>query len=551
MRILFLRSILLVLPWVVLMVSCRPTSPAISDSRGQEVEVTDSPTPMPEQPADVAEPTVHVRPDEDLQAALDRAAEEGIRKVVVHAGTYRPPAARQALIWFNQQHNGLDVRAEGEVVLTAANEQIADRNAKSFPAVVNHVVYFGDGIGPETRLSGFKITGANDFVTTKWGPEIEPTTDERLKRTPFFYTDGGGIKVFGRSYPTLENLEICDNYSSPCGAGISVEHRGFTDQRVTIRDCIFRNNRVPLTGAALDLLDHEKGSAAVVENCLFLNNLSNCSMDSRSLRLGTWRSTDGHGAVTVFAFSKGEFVNCTFVGNRNGVDDLSASTTYSRCIFWRNDAAGGWATGPRYETDIANPGGVKNCYFGGVMDERSRKISPRANVLDAPDPQFDSAYNPQNTIYRDEKIGYRATQELTLPEDQGHASAFVPERHGLDIAIRGRNFNWHMEYLTNESADGSAKNFVGRRNLVVPANTEVRLRIDSDDYLYTISFPNQSVKQIAVPGMTHHSQFRVEQTGVYPLIGDQFCGYTHPNLIGKLIVQSPTAFQDWLRRQSP
>ena len=130
---------------------------------------------------------------------------------------------------------------------------------------MNHVVYFGDGIGPETKLHGFKITGANDFVTTKLGPSIEPTTDDRLKRTTFFYTDGGGIKIFGRSYPTLESLEIYENYASPCGAGISVEHRGFTDQAVTIRDCIFRNNRVPLTGAALDLLDHEKGSSAVVE----------------------------------------------------------------------------------------------------------------------------------------------------------------------------------------------------------------------------------------------------------------------------------------------
>ena len=46
-------------------------------------------------------------------------------------------------------------------------------------------------------------------------------------------------------------------------------------------------------------------------------------MDNRSLRIGTWRTRDGHGAVTVFEFSKAVFRNCTFVGNRNGVDDLS------------------------------------------------------------------------------------------------------------------------------------------------------------------------------------------------------------------------------------
>ena len=112
-------------------------------------------------PESTRELAIHVYPDDDLQAALDRAAQEGIRSVVVHAGTYRPPEPRQALIWFNKRHNGLVVRAEGDVTLTAANEALADRQAASFPAVVNHVVYFGDGVGPTTTLSGFKITGAH------------------------------------------------------------------------------------------------------------------------------------------------------------------------------------------------------------------------------------------------------------------------------------------------------------------------------------------------------------------------------------------------------
>src|SRR5262245_6176651 len=89
----------------------------------------------------------HVYPGGSIQKALDAAAGDPARKrVVVHAGTYRPEAPGQALIWFNARHDGVLLEAEGEAVLTAANPAVSDPRAHSHPAIVNHVVYFGDGI---------------------------------------------------------------------------------------------------------------------------------------------------------------------------------------------------------------------------------------------------------------------------------------------------------------------------------------------------------------------------------------------------------------------
>lgn len=88
-----------------------------------------------------------VYPDAQIQDALERAAKDPVNKTVfVHAGTYRPAARGQALVWFNRRHDGIRLEAVGDVTLTAANPDIADRRAPSFPAVVNHVVYFGDGV---------------------------------------------------------------------------------------------------------------------------------------------------------------------------------------------------------------------------------------------------------------------------------------------------------------------------------------------------------------------------------------------------------------------
>ena len=352
--------------------------------------------------------TIHVHPGESIQAALERAAEVGIKRVVVHAGTYRPPSPRQAMIWFNARHDGITLEAKGEVILTAANPDLADPFAPSYPAIVNHVVYFGDGVSSRTTLRGFNITGANNFVIRSREPEIQPEiAEQKLKKTLFFYTDGGAIKIFGRSYPTLENLEIYDNYSSPFGAGVSVEHRGFLQGTVTLRNCIFRNNRVPVTGAAIDLLDHELGSSAVIENCLFLENLSNCPLDKISREMGSPKPMTGHGALTVFPYSQATVIRSTFVGNRNGVDDEGSISAYSRCIFWENTAPGGWPVGPRYETDIKNGQGVSDSFIGGAVVDARGDISPDRNVLNSEDPEFNDSYDPQNESYRD--VGYRST----------------------------------------------------------------------------------------------------------------------------------------------
>jgi len=345
---------------------------------------------------------LHVVPGDDLQAALDRAAEQGIRRVLVAPGTYRPPGPRQALIRFNARHDGLVVEADGAVTLTAAAPARADSSSPAFPAIVNHVVYFGDGVGPSTVLRGFTIEGANGFETRE-PPEIEgPLPD--IPRTDFFYSDGGAVKIFGRSYPTLERLRIVDNYSTPCGAGVSVEHRGHDDRAVTIRDCVFRRNRVPLTGAAIDLLGEDRGSYAVIENCLFEGNLANEPHDRGSRRLGTWKPRSGHGAITVFRASRADVRRCTFVGNRNGVDDESPRSVYARNLFWRNDAPGGWARGPRYELDCPRAV-VEECRIGGSVPDDQRSRLAARNELDIPDPRFDDAFVPADPAC--EGVGYR------------------------------------------------------------------------------------------------------------------------------------------------
>jgi hypothetical protein len=320
----------------------------------------------------------HVYPGDNIQEALQQAALNPTNKVVkVHAGEYRPAGKRQAMIWFNRAHDGIRLEAVGSVTLTAANPALSSAAARGFPAVVNHVVYFGDGISSNTVLRGFRITGANNFVS-----------DNSVPKNLFFYTDGGGIKIFGRSYPTIQNVEVVDNFSSPCGAGISVQHKGFNQQMVTIENCVFRRNRAQVTGSAVDLLE---GSAARMVNCLFVENASNLGTDVVAQHSGELAFTNS-GVLTVFEHSRALVQSCTFTGNRNAVDDMGGSSLYRNCIFADDLLAVGMPGTSRYELDLPAGGAVEGCAIRGAIHDPLGRISSKENLLDAPVPLFDPQF---------------------------------------------------------------------------------------------------------------------------------------------------------------
>jgi hypothetical protein len=348
----------------------------------------------------LSEDGYHVFPGDNIQDALQQAASNKTHKVVkVHAGEYRPNTKRQALIWFNKTHDGIRLEAEGLVTLTAANSQLALPSEPAFPAVVNHVVYFGDGISSNTVLKGFRITGANNFVTKEGTREMEP--NRTIPKNHFFYSDGGAIKVFGRSYPIIQNMEVVDNFTSPCGAGISVQHQGFKQDSVLIENCVFLKNRAQGTGSAVDLL---VGSSARIINCLFVGNSSNAGEDPVAKTSGE-KPFVNNGVLTIFWKSSAVVRNCTFTGNRNGVDDMGGESSYANCILVDNTLDAGLKGFARYELAVNAGAKVSGCFINGTIHDARHDVSAPDNVLTAPPPQFNKEFVPEAPEYKN--AGYR------------------------------------------------------------------------------------------------------------------------------------------------
>ncbi len=372
---------------------------------------------------------VDLHPGDDLQAALEALARRpGKGTIRIHAGTYRPRAPAQAFVFFNARHDGITMEAVGEVVLTAANAEIADPSSASYPAVVNHVIYFGDGISRATTFRGFKITGANGFVlgppdlmTVQTRTDLEKSRDyrsslpspiesnNRLRKTHYFFADGGGILIYGKSYPTIEAVEVYDNYASVCAGGVSIQHsRGPFRESVLFRNCIFRGNRAAATGSGVDLLT--SNGWATFENCLFVGNLSNTAISPNE--------GPGYGALSVFPGCRATVIRCTFTGNRNGVDDRGTGSSYRDTIFWRNDREGGAGPAMRYELIVGSPEGVSGCFIsGGESNDPLRNVGRSNNRFDVPNPDFDLRFRPRHPAYG--RVGYRPTEQTSQPAVPG------------------------------------------------------------------------------------------------------------------------------------
>lgn len=348
----------------------------------------------------------HVRPGESIQAAIEAAAtDESVSVVKVHEGTYRPSKLGQAFIWFNKKHDGLTLEAVGEVTLTAANEDISVITSASHPAIVNHVIYIGDGVTAATKISGFRITGANGMFTRDGVDVIEPDMREDLRPGHFFFSDGGAIKIYGNASPVLSNLEIYENEVYLCGGGISVEQRSVGTDYVTIRNCVFRGNRSPATGSAIDLLEGSKGR---IENCLFVDNVGNYGMADISKSIGlTYKPEHGCGALTVFPKSTAIVTNCTFTNNWNGVDDDGIESRYKDCIFWKNTNGDGSRAGAPFEMDVNGTTNVEGCtIFGGIADLK-KTVDIDLNKFGDVDPEFDESFVPRSMKHQ--MVGYRPT----------------------------------------------------------------------------------------------------------------------------------------------
>lgn len=144
-------------------------------------------------------------------------------------------------------------------------------------------------------------------------------------------------------------------------------------------------------------------------------------------------------------------------------------------------------------------------------------------------------------------VTYRTTHER-VSNSRGEVATGLPATgETLTIEVVGRGFEWYVRHPGPDLELGTADDVLAMRDVHLPAGTRAQLRLKSDDYLYSLSVPHAGQREIAVPDLEFALELQAQELGTFELKGQQMCGFAHPRLIGKLVVQSPEEYSRWLR----
>src|SRR5262249_28474062 len=79
----------------------------------------------------------------------------------------------------------------------------------------------------------------------------------------------------------------------------------------------------------------------------------------------------------------------------------------------------------------------------------------------------------------------------------------------------------------------------------VPKGRPVKLLMTSEDVIHSFYMPNMRLKQDVVPGMYTYISFQPTLLGEHPIYCSMYCGTGHSNMLGKVVVLEPEAFDQW------
>ncbi len=117
----------------------------------------------------------------------------------------------------------------------------------------------------------------------------------------------------------------------------------------------------------------------------------------------------------------------------------------------------------------------------------------------------------------------------------------IPPEGAIDINVVGKKWNWFFTYPTGH-VDGE---------LHVPANTPIRLILESNDVIHSLYIPAFRLKKDAVPGRYNRAWFEATESGEYLLLCAEYCGTQHSDMLARVVVHDTVAeWENWLREAS-
>ena len=116
----------------------------------------------------------------------------------------------------------------------------------------------------------------------------------------------------------------------------------------------------------------------------------------------------------------------------------------------------------------------------------------------------------------------------------------------LEVRMTGRDYRWEVRHPGLDGRLDTADDLLDSKLLTVPEHTEVRVLLESHDYVYTVAVPAFGLNEIVVPDLDFELNLPPSAAGRFPLVGDHLCGYDHPELVGTLVVRVRDDYDSWM-----
>ena len=118
---------------------------------------------------------------------------------------------------------------------------------------------------------------------------------------------------------------------------------------------------------------------------------------------------------------------------------------------------------------------------------------------------------------------------------KGYMHITTPPENAYQIQVTGRQWSWQFDYPNGAKIFDSI--------LHVPLGRPVTLTMTSEDVIHAMFIPAFRVKQDVVPGKRTQLWFQATRVGEFDLFCAEFCGTSHSQMVGRVIVYEEEEFE--------
>lgn len=124
-----------------------------------------------------------------------------------------------------------------------------------------------------------------------------------------------------------------------------------------------------------------------------------------------------------------------------------------------------------------------------------------------------------------------------------------PHKDALSVEVTGFQFDWRFKYIDEEYTKPDGKQLAISTELHVPVGREIAIYLESPDVIHSFWVPKLAGKTDDIPGRTNRMWFKAGEPGTYSGQCAELCGIGHYTMRFKVIAQTPSEFDSWVRDQ--